>query len=401
MVGRLGLHAALAQPPGLIARQHALPRPERIGEEMPEAVMVSDETVDAMTDLLLAPSLAAETPACVSQGSGCIQPERVRVLPVVLVFTIPMDYQRIVNIFDALFNSTEAEAEAEAEAHAHAVRTVLDPAADSAARAAAITAIRTARTSFETALRTISDDDVDHLTVARAVFETVVAEHGATDLDRTVHIGVETAIGLSEHAVAIDIAERALAAAPDSVMLAILLTNVRANRGTFDPTGLAALRDRNLPIPLRRRLDANLGVAYLATGRIREAFTAWRLGEQDAQVLMMPDAAVTTKGEPVWIQRMRALLQLDGLGEQAVRWGIGGPRMAVLLEGLAGVAADADAARLLRAEADTRLRTGCERFAADPESPDVTLEDLLADAADFARGYGLDEMATRIAGALS
>ena len=59
MVGRLGLHAALAQPPGLIARQHAPPRPERIGEEMPEAVIVSDETVDAMTDLLLASTTAA------------------------------------------------------------------------------------------------------------------------------------------------------------------------------------------------------------------------------------------------------------------------------------------------------------------------------------------------------
>ncbi len=289
-----------------------------------------------------------------------------------------------------------ADADAEAEALAPAVRTVLDPAADPAARAAAITQIRTAGISFEAALRTISDDDADRLTVARAVFETALAECGASDLESAACTAVETAANLGEHVVAIDMAEGALAAAPDDVALAILLANARANQGRFDPAALAALRDRDLPIPLRRRLDANLGVACLATGRIREAFAAWRRAAEDARVLMRPDVAVSAEGEPVWIQRMRVLLQLDGLGEMAATWGIGGPRMVVLLEGLAGAVGDADAARLLRAEADARLRMGREHFAVDPEQSDVTLDDLLADAADFARMYGLDETATRL-----
>jgi hypothetical protein len=301
---------------------------------------------------------------------------------------IPPVVDEIFSLFD--------RADADAEALAPAVRTVLDPAAERSARAAAIEEIRASGIAFEAALRAICDGDADLLAVRRAVFESALAERCASDVELAACFAVETAAMLGEHDLAIGMAERALAAAPENVALAILLANARANTARFDPAVLAALRDRDLPISLRRRIDANLGVACLATGAIPEAFAAWRRAGQDARVLMWPDIAVSAGGEPVWIQRMRTLLQLDGLGELAATWGIGGPRMVVLLEGLAGAVGDAEAARSLRAEAEARLRAGRERSTPDPEGDEVTLDELLADAADFARMFGLDELAARL-----
>ncbi len=110
---------------------------------------------------------------------------------------------------------------------------------------------------------------------------------------------------------------------------------------------------------------------------------------------LSPDLAVVAGGEPVWIQRIRELLRLDGLGELAATRGIGGLRMVVLLEGLAGSVPDAEAARVLRSEADARLHAVRAGFVVAPAEPHVTLDDVLADAADFARLYGVDAIAPR------
>jgi len=136
--------------------------------------------------------------------------------------------------------------------------------------------IRASGTAFETALRAICDDDADLLAVARAVLESALAERGASYLEPAARFAVETAAVLGQHDLAIGMAERSLAAAPENVALAILVANARANTGGFDPAVLAALRDRDLPTSLRRRIDANLGVACLVTGAIPEAFAAWR-----------------------------------------------------------------------------------------------------------------------------
>lgn len=299
------------------------------------------------------------------------------------------------------FASIFARIESEAEALAPAVRTVLDASALPAARAAAIAAIRAADVSVGAALRTIGEshhaDPADELVIARAVFEAVVADPAAADLERAAHDAVELAATLGQHAEAIDLATRALDVQPSSVPLAILQANSRANHGTFDPAALAALARRDIPSPgMKRRIYANLGVALLATGHAREGLDAWRHAASDPEISMAPDVAVLGRGEPVWIQRMRALLRLDGIGRLAATWGIGGPRMIVLLEGLATSVPSPDDARILRAEADARLREGCARFAVHPAEPDVTLEALLADAEHFARTHGLDEIATRI-----
>lgn len=281
----------------------------------------------------------------------------------------------------------------EAERLAPAVRAVLDPGTSPAARAFAIAEIRAASVSVDTALRTFSDSEADHLRVARAILEAVLSEPAAPDLESSAIAAVEIAAQLGEHATAVDLAARSVAARPDSILLAVLLGNARANQGTFDPESLSELAGREMPPALRRRVHANLGVAHLATGRTSEGLAAWQRAAMDAATLMTPDVAVAAHGEPAWIQRIRQLLQLDGLGQLATAWGIGGPRMVVLLEGLAAAATDPEAARLLRAEASARLRTGCERFAPDPGQPDVTLDELLADAADFARQRGLEELA--------
>jgi phage tail protein X len=288
------------------------------------------------------------------------------------------------------------DADEEAERLAPAVRAVLDPSTSPAARADAIAEIRAASVSVDAALRTFSDSEADGLSVARAILEAVLSEPAAPDLESAAIAAVEMAAQLGEHAIAEDLAARSLAARPDSIPLAVLLCNARANQGAFDPEPLSALAGRDMPPGLRRRVYANLGVAHLATGRASEGLAAWQRAAMDAATLMTPDVAVTAHGEPVWIQRMRQLLQLDGLGQLATTWGIGGPRMVVLLEGLAGAATDPETARLLRAEANARLRAGRERFAFDPDQPDVTLDDLLADAADFARRHGLDEIAHRL-----
>jgi tetratricopeptide (TPR) repeat protein len=296
---------------------------------------------------------------------------------------------------DPIFASFD-RAHEEAEALAPAFRIVLDCNADPVARAAAIAELRTASVSVDAALWTFSDSDTDRLLVARAILETVLGEPDAPDLEAAARSAVEIATSLEKHGDAIDLAERALAARPESVALTILLANAGANQGTFEPARLEALVERDMSIADRRRLHANLGVSLLAAGRTPEGLDAWRRAADGAATLMSPDVAVTAHGEPTWIQRMRQLLQLDGLGELAATWGIGGPRMVVLLEGLASAVPDAEAARLLRAEADERLRAGRDGFIDDPAWPDVTLDSLLADAADFARMHDLDELASRL-----
>lgn len=283
----------------------------------------------------------------------------------------------------------------EAEALAPSLRTALDPSAGPVARAAALAEIRSARFSFDVALQRLGASDDDRLRVARLVLEAALAAPGAPDLEHVAGTAVEITTHLGDPAVAIDLAARALGAAPGSVFLTLLLANARANLGLFDPAALAAVAGRAMSTGLRRRVLANLGVALLATGRPREALEAWRRAADDAAAPMMPDVAVAAHGPPAWIQRMRALLQLDGLGARAGPWGIGGPRMVVLLEGLAAATPDAEAAQVLRSEADARLRATLEHFVVDPAEPHVTLADDLADAAEVARRYGLEALAMR------
>jgi hypothetical protein len=95
-------------------------------------------------------------------------------------------------VVDDIFSFFD-RADADAEALAPAVRTVLDPAAEPSARAAAVAEIRASGTSFEAALRTICDDDADRLEVARAVFESALSERGASDLESVACFAVETA----------------------------------------------------------------------------------------------------------------------------------------------------------------------------------------------------------------
>jgi hypothetical protein len=280
-----------------------------------------------------------------------------------------------------------------------AVQAVLDESAGVAERSAAIVALRADLTAADAALRSISDDDADRLRVACVLLDAALAEPAAPDVVALASSAVEAALLAGDQEVAGALAARALATRPDEVSLVLLRANVEANAGRFDPDAVLALVDRATQPGLRRRLYANVGVALLATGRVREGLAAWKQAAMDASVLMAPDVAVFGHGQDgalAWIQHMRNLLFLDGLGELAGTWGIGGPRMIVLLEGLAGQMQDRAAADLLRAEATERLRRGRAEFTVDPEQPDVTLEGLLLDAAEFAKQLGLAELASRL-----
>jgi tetratricopeptide (TPR) repeat protein len=207
---------------------------------------------------------------------------------------------------------------------------------------------------------------------------------------------VEKAVALGQHEVAVALAERALDAAPESISLSLMLANVHANRGEFVPARLEALCPREMPVGLRRRLHANLGVALLAVGRVAEGLEALRRAAADAATWMSPDSPVGWAAEPALIQPMRQLLQLDGTGERAASWGVGGLRMVVLLDGLAGATVDPQHAELLRTEAETRQRAIFEHFAADPDEPHVTLAEVVEDAADYARVLSLEATAARL-----
>mgnify|MGYP001408442238 CR=1 FL=1 len=300
------------------------------------------------------------------------------------------------DIFDVFEKAT-----ATAAALVPYVRAVLQPSGSVASRMAAIAALRVDLTASEAALRMISNNDADRVVVARTLLEAALAELDAPDLVPLAQSAVEAALLADDHAVARHLAGRALQAQPDAVLLVLLGANVDANQGRFDPDVLAPLADRSMPPSLRRRVHANLGVALLATGRVRQGLTAWEQAAADPWVLMSPDVGVSGAGKSashVWIQRMRHLLVLDGLGTLAGTWGIGGPRMVVLLEGLASVTQDPAAAMLLREESNARLRRGRTGFSVDPEQPDITLEDLLADGAEFAQQHGLGALAKRLSG---
>lgn len=225
--------------------------------------------------------------------------------------------------------------------------------------------------------------------------EEVIAENRLEHLEHVTAVAVENVM-FEEPDRALAIADRSLALAPAHPGLLLLRWNLRANAGDFDPAILADLVQRPQATSMRRRLYANLGVACLARQRIRDGLAALREAARDGHEMMRVDVGVISHGEPVWIQRMRTLLQLDGLGEHmTATWGIGATRMVVLLEGLATVSSESDA-MLLRAEAAQRLERGRRERTPDPEQLDVTLENLLADAADYARVYGLEDVAIRL-----
>lgn len=276
-----------------------------------------------------------------------------------------------------------------------ALHVLFDPAASTEARSEAVAALRVDLNATDCAARTILEDPRDHLRLARTLLDAALLEPDAADLISLTMRVVEAAVAVGQDEIASEVARQVLRRRPEDVPLALVCTTVDANRGIFSPDSLGSIAAGEVEPGRRRRVLANLGVHLLAVGRTQEGLEQSRLAAEGARDLMMPDVGIgwgrLQEGRLAWIQRMREVLALDGLGELASQWGLGGPRAIVLLEGLASTS-DAASASLLRAESARRLERARAAFAAD----DPEFVDMLADAAELAERYELPALAARL-----
>lgn len=276
-----------------------------------------------------------------------------------------------------------------------ALHRLLDPSASPVARSEAIAALRADLGATHRATLGVLEAPSDQVVLAHTLLDAALREANADDLLALTLWVVEAAVAAGQDETACQVAGQVLGMRPGEAQLALVCSTLEANLGVFSPDPLRALAAQEHQPGRRRRILANLGVHLLASGRTAEGLDSWRLAAEGGSALMTPDVGLGwgRDGEDrlAWIQRMRQLLALDGLGEDAARWGLGGPRMIVLLEGLASCS-DASASSLLRAESAQRLARARAAIAAG----DLEGEDLLTDAAEYARRYALEALASRL-----